>query len=453
MNIKLKNGLHEILVPVWHNHFIDKIDIYQRNEQQFITAFQQINEGYKAIQPGLIPIFFKEEFINKLEKDSLDFITILNNVPHIQFNNDFNALLKCLNYSEKDVNHLLPLCQPEILKHSNSISRIDYMLTDDGPKIVEINVGPTIGGIGILDRYNDIFLSNEVIANGILKNNLIKAYNTGDIWAKLMRKKLNCLSSVLNKHPRIVFACADDEMKVPHPYEAAHYLNKNGFIAEIAPLSTIDFCDNYVIYRNNRLDILYGCLTYDQLNNEKYFDFVKKATACHLTKKVLYFSPPTFTLFGNKGMLAILSDKSFLNKLTDSDQSIINKLLLETKILSEDTYDWAIKEQSSLVLKPVIGNGGYNIKFGYLLNRMEWIKIINDALKSGILYIIQRYVESIKLKMPTSSGLKDYHVCIGAINFIDKLGGLLLRFSPAGDSILNCKQGAKFTAGYVYKFN
>jgi hypothetical protein len=148
-----------------------------------------------------------------------------------------------------------------------------------------------------------------------------------------------------------------------------------------------------------------------------YRRFADRAMACQAAGGPVYFSPPAFTLFGNKAMLPYLADAPA-------------GLLLTTRRLDAATRTSALGNRADQVLKPAIGYGGEGVVIGAHCTPQAWQAALDGALDSRQPHVLQDYVAPAAIRMPSPEGDTPYHVGIGCLAFGRRLGGFLLRQTP-----------------------
>ncbi len=94
--------------------------------------------------------------------------------------------------------------------------RIDVLKPADGFKVIEANISPSLGGIGMVDRYCQVLAGQDEQYRAIVT-------------------PTQCLSSLLEdmlknhtyaSGAKLYLACIESDMDVLHPYEACHFLNQ-----------------------------------------------------------------------------------------------------------------------------------------------------------------------------------------------------------------------------------
>lgn len=408
---------------------------FVRSFDRFLDSFVECHPGYSVIQPALLPLIVPSSIARSIWRTTQDCLQALKQVPINRFSEDFLALMEVLGYSRSDRHWLQTMTNPNGINLATAFARADFVISKDGVRLVEVNVGPTIGGIGILDRYADIFeVASRAFLDSGLRGRIVMPRPTQTL-ARCLQACFAANGSVRNHRLRIALVVADDEATVPHPFEAADYLKPEGIDAEVVRTCDISFKGRHVECLGKPVDIIYGCFTFDQMGEQQYRHFVEDAMACRREGGPLYIAPPVFTLFGNKGMLTYIDEMR---------PSHVTPCLAKSYRL-EDQASRAVDHQEGLVLKPRIGLGGKGVMIGRDCTPKQWIQAIETALTVPHQYVLQEYIAPMPIELPTSRGMIPYQIGIGCLALCGQFGGFLVRQAPAiSGGVINCKQGATF---------
>lgn len=386
----------------------------------FPQAFLEAHPGYERIRPALQPIVLPQRLVDDLTNATRHVLQELRRLP-----------LERQGYSDEELTWLTAMTTEENLDTATLFARADFVLGADGPRMVEINVSPTIGGIGILDRYAEVFAAEAAH----LIDPRLSMPSPAAAWARALQRTAGAQRR--NGVTRMALVVADDEVTVPHPFEAAHYLHRHGVDAVVVTVDDIRFEGRRAFARGTEIELLYGCYTYDQMAAPRCRTFVDQAVECCARGGPRYLAPPVFTFFGNKAALS---------QLDDADGVM---LLARTRVVQHDACP-SPDDRARFVLKPAIGLGGEGVILGASCSRGEWERAVDTAASGQRLHVLQDYVAPIRLMLPTSRGEAAFDVGIGCLFFDGEPAGFLLRHVPAGRAgAINCKQGATFAAPLI----
>ncbi|MES2096976.1 MAG: hypothetical protein V4459_09475 [Pseudomonadota bacterium] len=391
--------------------------------ERFSQAFLAHHAGYQLVRPALLPLVVPRALALSMWRTTAGVLADLRRVPECRFGSDATAWIRALGYPEAEVPWLAGMTDRRSIDIATSCARADFVIGARGPRLVEINVGPTIGGIGILDRYAEVF-------DAFCDTRAVSLPRPCLAWSRMLRTFARARRPL-----RVALVVADDETDIPHPYEAARFLRQAGIAADVVGVDAVRFDGASAATPTGPVDIVYGCFTFDQLREPLYRRFADRAAACRAAGGPTYFSPPAFTLFGNKAMLMQLRNAP---------------MLAATRALNAATRAFALGNRAGQVLKPAIGYGGDGVVIGPDCSPALWRAAVERALDSRQPHVLQDYVEPVAIRIPSPEGEADYHVGIGCLAFGGRFGGFFLRQTPAAmHGIANCKQGATFAAAGV----
>lgn len=414
------------------------------DQKEFLEAFSHIHEGYQKIVPFHKPFFLSYDSYNYVKDMSDSIIQLIKKVPNRLFDNDYNAFLSALGYNQRDIEFLkLYLQQGEdLLNLSSTFSRVDYIYADNSLKVMELNVGAAIGGIGIMDRYHEIF-------NRFERDSIKDQYNhvsTGKVFADTIREL--AIQHLGRGEKKLAFLCWETEMNEVHPHEAVYYLSKEGVDARVLSINQITFSKNGVYHNDERMDILYGCFTFNEFKKDDDRKFLKRIIKYHINKDLLYLVPPLSTIYGNKGLLSLVKSQEFIDTCSLKEKRIL-ETIPETKNLNEDNFDWALNNRGQLVVKPVVGHGGIGVEFGANYSNSDWGKLLEKLLKEDKAVICQQYISP---KNVSPQNDLSFQVCLGALNFNSNFAGVFIRImnQMEAPAAINCTKGSSFTIAYGF---
>lgn len=396
---------------------------------RFSETFSVHHPGYRLVRPALLPLVLPRSLAKRIWRTTATLLAELRRIPQQRFDSDATAWIRALGYPEAEAPWLARMTDRRSIEIATCCARADFVVGAEGPRLVEMNVGPTIGGIGVLDRYAEVFGAICGDDRGV------SLPRPALPWSRALRRFAPSVRPL-----RVALVIASDEADIPHPYEAARYLRREGLAAEVVGVDDVRFEKGRAETPTGPVDIVYGCFTFDQLREPVYRHFADRAMACHTASGPVYFSPPAFTLFGNKAMLAHLDDAG----------TRATGLIAATRHLDAATRTSAIQNRAGQVLKPAVGYGGAGVVIGADCTLPAWRAALDHALDSRQPHVLQDYVEPAAIRIPSPEGLVPYHVGIGCLVFAGRFGGFLLRQTPAAThGIANCKQGATFAAATV----
>ncbi|MGK3943893.1 hypothetical protein ABK046_36390 [Streptomyces caeruleatus] len=397
------------------------------------ARFAAHHEGYRRIRPAFAPLVVSSGAARVMWDTTRTCMARLRARASRALADGSGSTLGGLGHPPDEASWLGSMHTPAALDMAASFARADFVLGPGGPRLVEINVGPTVGGIGILDRYAEVVDELPGAAELFRSESPgVRLPRPAVPWGSALRRLVDVPPD--GPRPRIVLAVTDEEADIPIPHDAAHYLTGQGFAATVARTSEISFDGARAEAGGQRVDLVYGCFTYDEVITPRYRTFVDAALACHARGGPVYVAPPVFSLLGNKAMLATQEGE----QLPDGPGGVA-----ATRLLTPDVLSWARAEREHLVLKPAIGYGGRGVVIGRAVPAEVWDERLAAALDRP--HVLQDHVASGSLDLPVPGGRAPFEVGVGCLYVDGHCAGFLARGVPAGtDGVANVHQGAFF---------
>ncbi|MET7731854.1 hypothetical protein ABZT02_10845 [Streptomyces sp. NPDC005402] len=406
---------------------------FTRLSTELPARFAAHHEGYRRIKPAFTPLVVSPDAAREMWDTTRTCLARLRARASRVLADGCGSALDGLGYPPDEASWLASIHTPAALDIAGSFARADFVLGPDGPRLVEINVGPTVGGIGILDRYADVVDDLPGAADLFRSTSpSVRLPRPAGPWGRALRRLADVPAG--GPRPRIVLAVTDEEADIPIPHDAAHYLSAQGFDATVARTSDISFDGSRATVGEQRVDLVYGCFTYDEVITPRYRAFVDTALACHARGGPVYVAPPVFSLLGNKAMLA----------MEDGEQPADGPGgVAATRLVTPAALARARAERERLVLKPAIGYGGRGVVIGRAVSAEVWDERLRAALARP--HVLQDYVAPSSLDLPVAGGHAPFEVGIGCLYVDGHFAGFLARGVPAGTGgVANVHQGAFF---------
>jgi hypothetical protein len=338
------------------------------------------------------------------------------------------------------------------------VQRTDAVLTERGLKVVEINVGSTIGGWQIqwMDgQYRghpelaDFFDSHQCISK-----NIPLAFM--EFLVSLVREKKLEMQGAIN----IIFVVEGDLCDTDAPAEVKRLFNQVlaqhncvGSIHFQKTLEGIRFTHDGVFLGNVRMSaVLCGGPPADGLPQSFY-------RAC-FARQVWWSDSPVETVLGDKRTLAIAYKYKNNAAFNDEERSLIERFIPWSVTLQEGSVDyygktWDLRElliqrQNDFVVKLAQGLAGNDVYVGKFTSPDVWCDVVNRGLdRNG--WIAQEYCVSLPF-YGQSSGLpmSEFDVIWGVFGFGKEYGGCWLRLMERAQhsGVINSAKGAEETIVY-----
>ncbi|MEN6371930.1 MAG: hypothetical protein ABFD64_07945 [Armatimonadota bacterium] len=319
------------------------------------------------------------------------------------------------------VNEYLDLGKPEaIIEHSHmnyqkrrlpQIIRPDIILTDDGPRITELDSVP--GGMGQLDAMSMLYARHGFDIFGSARGML-----TG--FAQMIKS----VSAI--EDPALAIMVSDESASYrPEMSWLAAELNEIGLKTWIVRPEEVVFTEGGLYIeqsgKNIRLDIVYRFFELFDLKNISKSELLAYAAK----KRLVIVTPPYKHHLEEKMLLALLHhpvlEEYWAGALRSDDYNLLKKLIPVTWILDprpvpphavvagfrfkdKPIQDWSVikegtQKERRLIIKPSgfspLAWGGRGVSAGHDMSSMEWSAAVDRALDgfNELPYVLQHFHE------------------------------------------------------------
>lgn len=397
------------------------------------------------------PIFFTQDFEEEMARTAIRLINIVSEIPQKIFGGNFEAWMDFLRLSAEDRNLLDGMITPKFLRRAVLFARPDALMTDNGMRVVEINVAPPIGGLGVCDEIASHF--NESDYFSYLREHGLKPHwiEMGAVWAQALRS--TCDVSLRVPNPVFFEGMADaaedylnDCGRIPFHRQ----IRSAGFDVITGPIEELCVRSDGVFFHGIRVHLVFTCSTYMEMRDAGVPNSLIRSIARADDEGIVDFiSPPTSILFDNKANLVLLSDESVLDNYSREDRVLLHESIVPTQWLNVGT---ACQNREQWVIKPTDESQGCNVIIGESMKNDEWVKAACHADNSRP-NIMQKLVEQTGLCAGIISDEIKFQYCLGPTVFNNQYGGVFLRQTPYHEhaAVVNAARGAEIGTGFTFK--
>lgn len=270
---------------------------------------------------------------------------------------------------------------PFSVKNSGVFMGYDFHLSDDGPKLIEVNTNA--GGAFLNEaliraqteccRDSELFLPHDSppIEDQFIAM-FLKEWSYKNVDSPLVR------IAIVDESPQQQFLYQEFRM-------AKRLFESNGIEAVIVDPKQLVFENKILSVNGNKIDLVYNRLTDFSLRHEN----CATLRAAYLNGSVVVTpNPHHHAVYANKRNLTLLSNAEMLKKLGvgEADIDIVIKAIPMTRVVTNLNSDQLFAERKQLFFKPTEGYGGRATYRGDKLTKRVWGEIISGD------YVAQRLV-------------------------------------------------------------
>jgi hypothetical protein len=332
-----------------------------------------------------------------------------------------------------------PIQAAAVAKCSYSVNptefgRADVIHTLDGFRVLELNVGATVGGM--------VLSSLPAICGGHQPGNSL------DSWAKYIARRLG---------PEPGRGVIVDGTAIRHPSPWPRYTTEMANALNRAGLD----CGGVCVPKELKLQGEFLCakgpepirwiypIWFPWHFHENSIDFAVIEAAIANRYVVLPVDPSGHVL-SSKSALALLHLLADEGNLPPNDVALVRNLIPETRVVEATLTPRLLREQPEWVLKPALGHGGHGVVIGDQTAAEKWIEVVESAAdNSNAQYIAQRRCFSTVTGVTVYSSRHGYRsysgIAVWGFYIADgtKCGDPVLRVRPAsGSAVVNFANGA-----------
>lgn len=448
-----------------------RFDSYVSNNKQsakeihnyFLKEFDKASPIYSDAIPLFYPFVYSKpqiEYISNINRNLMDCIF---SIP-VSSKDNFNRMLKILGYDDDMAELLFSYNLQKDLELSKLFARSDFIIDNGNIRFLETNVSAPLGGMGIADRYYEIF--ERIKTKVSLKD--INGFEPYINWGEGIKNAINKYIGKKAEEVKIILACWEEEL-APDKSDASegvYFLRKLGFNIEIASFMQLEMRVDGIYFNNERVDVIYGATLFNEIQESKIKkEIFKNIKRFHDRGGVLYLIPMLSNLFGNKGVYALLSDERY-NMIFDNEKLKIfqnnipwTRFLKEDRVLYKgkifDLMDLLENRKDLFVLKPQVSFSGKGIYMGKDLSQEKWVTILQECIQKK--YVVQEFVvpdiEELTVVNGDTVKCQYYKNCYGVLWFNNCFSGLFIRnMLEDGTDIINISRGSTYSVGF-YKEN
>jgi hypothetical protein len=437
------------ILSKYHDEFIKASENLAPRIQ---TDEESVHPGFKDYQYPVCswPVLIDPIINDRLKKLSTRIPQLLARVPELYFKNDINKIADFYYEGNRVLAEFGMICYN---KKQPTSSRLDLTLTNDGFKILEANMGPSLGGFQVqsfetLIRKLHPQLNGSAATTGYTCENVQKAY-----FKYLSGEVMKHVSNLKGEINIFVGMDAISEQLINDTLDFfgdlwSDALKERGIKGEAitGDISKLKVVGNNVYFGNKRI---HGITL---LNTD--IQLVPAVYRAYIINNLYITYPLNIRMIEDKRNLGILRQLAEENTFDAEDNQLIIESIPYTQIVEDKTvtYKGASHSLISLlksrkdefVVKDAGGAQGIDVFVGKFMSQEDWEKAIEYALTHKN-FITQEFYDSINFTAPNRFNEWGLHKLIwGSFGFGDSYGGVWVRMSELKTDVgvINSAKGA-----------
>ncbi len=397
------------------------------------------------------PTFVSSAMVRQMEEACIGIDRLVKSVFQRLFRGDWQKMARILDLDPDLVQ--MHMTEPTGIEYA--ISRSDWLLTPEGLKCIEINMGSHLGRWST-DRFSAIALKHPLVKAFLEERgetpqvppttSMVLAHLTETALARGFYK-----DKVLN----IGICIPDPDSKRVGEHDPDLYQREfKQILASKAPAmsgqclcGTVDELEarGYELHiRGHYIGALYEAQDKDITN---------AAYRCAKSGKLALFTGPLTPILSDKRTFAFFSDPRYQRFFNAEERAFIQRHIPWTRQVKDINVLWRgrevtmpdllRREQSSLVLKASRSLGGQDVIIGRETDEQGWNESIENALCRGD-WMVQEILDTDPIYYQYGAeGCEPHHLVFGVYNVGNKFAGALVRMLPrSGSGVVNISRGA-----------
>lgn len=434
----------------------DKYDDFVKDKSsissQLDTYDELVPDVYKGLKAPISswPIIIDQNKKEDLKKLCIAIPRLLYKIPKLYFNNDLEKISEFYFDGDTDKGQFSLLCHN---RNEEVSCRLDLIDTEEGFKILEVNMGSSLGG---MEFQNFELLMTKLHPILSPDNEKFIHRKSQTIYVEFLINKIEEYVTSNDRELGIFFIDG-----TPGEYEARNLVKNffNGLLEEelnkrdktgvtyMDEVSTLRYITDGLYYKGKKI---HAILAIDYAANEISLEVFRAL----LANKV-YFPDHLGTMFmRDKRNLAILRKLATDNKFSKEDNETILQFIPWTEIVTDGVTQYLGKaynmpklladRREDFVIKIADGLQGDDVYVGRYQEQDAWEKIIQKVIKKKI-YIAQEFSEAINISAPDINNEWGNHKLVwGSFGFGETYGGSWVRMMSQKDDlgVINSAKGA-----------
>ncbi|MCA8157817.1 circularly permuted type 2 ATP-grasp protein [Burkholderia contaminans] len=347
-------------------------------------------------------------------------------LPQRVFDGDLRAMASAVGIDSNAAATMLAF--PETLS-ANVFARADVFSVAGEWRALEINIGSLVGGQprASLPRLCGFEQDGDVLRN----------------WAASTIKRWSM------ENGYTVFVADEslvDEIRRPLSIYADEFAAQLGRDVPIVGPRSLKWDGCHLLHEGQCVDFVYCRFNEGSVLSapDDYADLISATNAGAVCCPMAL----AYNAIGNKGVWALLWTMCDHGLLAADEAELVTTFLPRTVWLDERSLDAVLANQQRLVLKPVCGLEGRDVRLGNEATVKQWQTLVRAAATQARSYVAQELVSPDVMTVSvadTSGNTHDEaaHVVWGVYVFGDNYLGCFLRGSPLGSSmVINVATGS-----------
>jgi hypothetical protein len=399
------------------------------------------------------PLFLGAAEKARLTTDLETLHRVLVSLPDRLYGGDLAAFCRAVGMTEVQVSAIMRSRGASVTRQS----RADMYVDATGFRLLEYNMGSTLGGMDCADMCAAL-LDHPVLAQ------FAQAHRLG--YTDTMREQVHNMfvetGSAPGSFPVVALTDWPSSFQTLEPYmrQFCARWRELGLDAHPCHIGQLEVRDGRVWLHDKPVDIISRMfLIEDLLESPEAPALMDPVLDAAARGAVKIFTPMDSEAFASKGALAMLSDERNRPLFSQEELDSLDRILPWTRMVRPgpvaledgrrvDLFEYALAHQRDLALKPTLLHGGQGVLLGWLDDTTPelWRQRLTEALDGP--YVIQRRIHPVPELFPGEDGEPvPWLVAWGVFTVVNGYGGVFARATTVDSNIAVINLGTGAYAG------
>ncbi|MFI5881852.1 hypothetical protein [Streptomyces sp. NPDC051554] len=393
------------------------------------------------------PHAFTAEAARTVETVGVRLAELISGFPRRVFGDDLAAWAGYLGLPDEDAALMTEaLDRPRLRRVATAFMRPDLVVTDEGLKLVELNVAASLGGLSTLAPYTGATRDSRYAAFLAGRGLRLDGPDTARVWLDVFAG----LTRARGDGPLHVFEATANPADLDGGRRFfVDMIRSAGHDISCGLITELDLTDDGAHFRGRRVDAVFTAYTWHETRNFVPPALTRALMELDTAGKLDFIGSPAAALHDNKANLALLHDPGFQGLLTDEEQALVQAYVPMTFRLRPETLDRAVEERGQLLCKPASAYGGKDLAFGFLAeDDRSWAAELRERLADPReRHVLQERVRPSVVGLPGVGPSGGREVVLAPLVFGGRFAGVFMRQAPVRPgSAINASSGAESSA-------
>jgi hypothetical protein len=394
------------------------------------------------------PVFLEGAEVAALGRDVEQLHAALASLPGRLFGGDMAAFAHAVGATDLQARAIMRAAPAT----PTQLSRTDFYTDEGGFRVLEVNVGSTLGGLdnGLL---NEALLTHPVLA-GFVSSRGLTYVDTFQVTVDTLRAECG-IEAGDNPYVVAVDWPESYEFWGPQLHYSADLLGGYGLDMDACHLGHLSFHDDRVWLKDRPIDVIYRLWLISAFLKPEGPGLIDPVLDLVERGRVKMFAPMNSHIFASKGALALLSDEANRHLFSAGELASLDRILPWTRMVRPgpvtapdgsrcDLTGYAVANQAELVLKPVMLHAGRGVLTGWSTGPEQWREQLAAAMDGP--FVLQRRVHPVTEPFPADDGMHPWVLSLSVFHGAPGFSGIWVRGTTDLDGgVLNMANGAHAT--------